>query len=605
MHFEQSMHIAAPRETVWKFMADTDRLNRELGLPPVLFTFKPRESGGTDAFATMRIAGIALRYREHPFEWVRPSYYRVRRTFPGGPIREIVSGARLEDADGGTRITGFVDLEPSNAVGAVACRAIGTKSASDFLSVCKRLDAYLSKAAVTPYPRHAGKPPAQRERLEQKLRLLAAAGADDRLTERLGDHIAHAPPEDTIAMRPFALAGAWGAERMAVLKMCLLAAGHGVGLLDLRWRVLCPACRGGPPSASRLADIGEEVHCASCNIRFDAEFDRSVEVCFGVAPAVRAVRETTYCVGGPGRAPHAVAQFYLMPGERRTEGLFLPDGPYTLSSLQAHLPASFTGGAPGSEEVTVEIRRNGDRADLIVTPPVNRIDCQAKWNFANDTAEAVILRVETPEWTSEAATAALVTSLQTFREQFSSEVLAPGMELAVRQICVLFSDLKGSTAMYRAQGDAHSYKTVRVHFDRMRRIIDTHNGAIVKTIGDAVMATFFDPADGLEAALAIQRETAGDAGQPVVKLGLHYGPAIAVNANETLDYFGQTVNLAARIQSVSEGKDVVISAALAEDPRVQQMLRAPKLTVIPFESTVRGIDEPVRMFRIVTGSAPC
>jgi len=226
------------------------------------------------------------------------------------------------------------------------------------------------------------------------------------------------------------------------------------------------------------------------------------------------------------------------------------------------------------------------------------LGCRSVWTISNESAEEVVLRVETPEWTNEAATAALVTSLQTFRDQFSSEVLAPGIELAVKQICILFSDLKGSTAMYRQQGDAYSYRTVREHFDLMRRIIDTRNGAIVKTIGDAVMATFYDPVDGFKAALEIQCESRMKPDQPIVKLGLHYGSAIAVTANEKLDYFGQTVNLAARIQSESAGGDVVISDVLATDPRVAAILDAGDFVVAPFQTNVRGVDEPVNMVRI-------
>jgi class 3 adenylate cyclase len=152
--------------------------------------------------------------------------------------------------------------------------------------------------------------------------------------------------------------------------------------------------------------------------------------------------------------------------------------------------------------------------------------------------------------------------------------------------------------MYRTNGDAPSYRTVRLHFDLMRRIIDSHNGAIVKTIGDAVMATFCDPAEGLSAALEVQRETRKLAGNLPVKIGLHYGPAIAVTANDRLDYFGQTVNLAARIQNEAGGGEVVISTEVAEDPGVKALLAAFGIGPEPFEATVRGLDEPVTMLHI-------
>jgi hypothetical protein len=67
MRFEQATLIPAVRERVWELLADTERLNRELGLPPVHFQFQPRESGGSEVVATVRVGGFTLRYREHPF----------------------------------------------------------------------------------------------------------------------------------------------------------------------------------------------------------------------------------------------------------------------------------------------------------------------------------------------------------------------------------------------------------------------------------------------------------------------------------------------------------------------------------------------------------
>src|SRR5262249_47685264 len=141
----------------------------------------------------------------------------------------------------------------------------------------------------------------------------------------------------------------------------------------------------------------------------------------------------------------------------------------------------------------------------------------------------------------------------------------------------------------------------------LTRAVREHDGAVVKTIGDAVMAAFDDPAEALAAALAIRddiaafdREVAKTAGADavaiIVKLGLHCGPCIAVTLNDRLDYFGRTVNLAARLQGESRGGDIVLSAALAEEPEVAARLAA----LEPADESVRvkGFAEPVRLLRI-------
>ena len=93
-----------------------------------------------------------------------------------------------------------------------------------------------------------------------------------------------------------------------------------------------------------------------------------------------------------------------------------------------------------------------------------------------------------------------------------------------------------------------------------------HDGAVVKTIGDAVMASFGDPANAVKAALAMQARIADH--ELVLKLGVHVGPSVVVNLNDRLDYFGSTVNMAARLQGQSQGGDIVLSRAVADDPAV-------------------------------------
>lgn len=94
---------------------------------------------------------------------------------------------------------------------------------------------------------------------------------------------------------------------------------------------------------------------------------------------------------------------------------------------------------------------------------------------------------------------------QTFRNLFRSEIIDSSEEIAVKDITFLFTDLKGSTAMYDQIGDAKAYYLVRQHFDTLGKAVIDQGGAIVKTIGDAVMATFMSPVDAAQAALAMLR----------------------------------------------------------------------------------------------------
>jgi class 3 adenylate cyclase len=211
--------------------------------------------------------------------------------------------------------------------------------------------------------------------------------------------------------------------------------------------------------------------------------------------------------------------------------------------------------------------------------------------------------VERSEWYTDAVTAAQVTTLQHFRDLFSDEVLRPGEEIGVQGMTILFSDLVGSTAMYNRRGDASSYALVREQFAFLQSLVREYDGAIVKTIGDAIMAAFSDPARGVGAALAVQKEieifNATHPNEPLtIKLGLHYGPCIAVNLNGRLDYFGTTVNLAARLEGQSRGNDVVISEKLRQDPAVEKLLESMPVKVARFETTIKGFDEHFSLYRL-------
>jgi class 3 adenylate cyclase len=179
-------------------------------------------------------------------------------------------------------------------------------------------------------------------------------------------------------------------------------------------------------------------------------------------------------------------------------------------------------------------------------------------------------------------------------------VLRPGDEVGIRRVTLLFSDLKGSTALYAAVGDAAAYHLVREHFAYLADIVREHEGGIVKTIGDAVMAAFHDPLQGLKAAIAMQARVSAfnaEASAPIVlKLGLHEGPCIAVTLNGRLDYFGSTVNLAARLQGESRGGDIVLSATLAETPGTAALI-APHAPTAE-SARLRGIAEPVAFVRL-------
>jgi adenylate cyclase len=215
--------------------------------------------------------------------------------------------------------------------------------------------------------------------------------------------------------------------------------------------------------------------------------------------------------------------------------------------------------------------------------------------LANPSHAERLLRLERTQWRDRAATAAEVTALQAFRDLFSTEVLRPGEPVSVGTLTVLFTDLRDSTRYYREVGDAPAFGSVMRHLDVLREAVASEGGAVVKAMGDAIMAVFTRPAAALRAGLDAQSAVAG---RPLeLKVGTHTGPCIAITQNGALDYFGSTVNLAARLVSLSTGADVVVSGDVLADPEVAELeLRRERV-----EADLKGFDTTLELWRVSDG----
>lgn len=606
MRFEKSVLVNMPRSELWTFLANTEKFNREIGLPPVAYTFSPQESGGSTTRAEARFMGQKFVWREMPFEWVEPRWFQVQRIYHSGPFREVVGGVRLEERDGRTFATCFAEVSPRNALGKViAPLAIGKKAAEDFAKACRNFEGYYQRRLKTPFPHQESRAGSlDRERLEAGVGSLHESNVGSDLTERLASFLDKAADVDLIRFRPFDLSDRWGTDRLGTLRLCLLATR--AGLLDLEWSVLCPSCRGVKQAYSHLRDLQPRGHCDACNIEYGADFDRYVEVRFTVNPNIRKVEERIYCVGGPMNTPHILAQTVVAAGDQGKIQIALKPGRYRVRSLQVTSPATVAISADSTDNTAVfAVSRSGFSPDFSTLVAGSDLSLR----FANGEDCDIQIKLESEAWSDRGASAALVTSLQEFRDLFSSEVLSPGLELSIRNLAVLFSDLKGSTRLYDSIGDAPAYGLVRKHFEFMAERIARFHGAMVKTIGDAVMAAFLHPDDALRAAAAIQADI-GDfcAEHPdlpplILKLGAHCGPCVAVNANEQLDYFGTTVNVAQRVQDQSAGGDMVITDRMLAESRVAAALEEIGVRPEKYESNLKGFEDQFILYRLRFGKA--
>jgi class 3 adenylate cyclase len=600
-HYRWEFDLESSPEQLWPLVADTNRFNRDTGLP-VVTAVQGQSENPKNARRRLRLTafGIPVEWEEQPFEWIRPSRFGVVRRYSKGPMAELrvllqLTPTRPSDLSPdpfpseGTKLVYEIWAKPRNVIGLIAIPIqLGLLSARNFARTFREYDNLakrgLTVANLSPSVEFVA---GGRSRLLALSEKMAAAGTDRELVARLVDHIENADELALARIRPYELARQWEQPRRAVLEACLGATR--AGLLDLQWNLICPMCRGGPATDS-LKEIESKVHCPGCNIDFTVNFEQSIELTFRPNPSIRKADAETFCIGGPQVTPHIAAQQLVAPHSTRKIDLSLETGRYRLRTMSIEGWQHLRAGERGKGVATLRATNDGWTNEEL------EIATDADLTFENATDVEQLFILERTAWSDDAATAAEVTALQVFRDLFASEALRPGEQISVGTLTVLFTDLKDSTRMYREIGDATAFGRVMNHFDILKQVIADEDGALVKTIGDAVMAVFRCPAGAVRAMLHAQQRLADplEGVLPLnLKAGLHTGPCIAVTLNDRLDYFGSTVNMAARLEGQSTGGDVVISAAVYSDPEVRDLLSDPGngFAATRFEMPLKGFDQ--------------
>lgn len=591
-HYLWQYDLKASPEALWPLVSDTNRFNRDSGLPPMQLlgiNNKVRR-------VKFKIPMMNVQWDEEPFEWTYPYRFGILRRYVAGPILEMRGDVRLERLPtGGTRLFYETWSTPRNFVGDIAIQLgigiVAKQKTKDIFNLYDRIALQGDPVYVAARGRHLTS--AGHTRFKQISDSLKQDARNEKVLDNLYTYLHEADDLSVQRMRPYALADGWDLSRRSVLETFLFATR--AGMLDMYWDLLCPECRGVTDDHNKLGDIRNRAHCNTCQIEFDVNFDKNVEVIFRPNPSVRAVdNNIEFCVGSPQRQPHIIFSMIVPAREQIPFGTMLNQGRYRLQASGIQGLQMIDAKEEGKDKIDFRADSYGwknDILDVSLTPYIRLI---------NETDSTQTFQLERLSWSDQAATASDVTTLQVFRDLFSSEVLRPGEEISVGSTTLMFTDLRNSTKMYREIGDAPAFGRVREHFEILEVAVAAEGGAVIKTMGDAVMATFRKPVSAIRAFWAMQKELIRRGEPPLtIKVGIHYGPCIVVNLNDRLDYFGSTVNIAARLPHFSNGGEAVFSEPIRNDPEVIEYLErnAPPNSLTRFQSEIRGFDKPMELWR--------
>jgi class 3 adenylate cyclase len=455
------------------------------------------------------------------------------------------------------------------------------------------------------------------EKLDQIGRALADTGS---LLEILADFIRTADEAALVRINPIRFASDRSLPRRSVADLFLHA--RKVGLMTMEWQYVCPGCGDVVERLPSLTSATAHYYCQVCSADRDADLSDFIEVTFSVSPQIRRSRyhdpmslepeehflnyrfsQSAVIESGVPLRDHlrttSPACAYIQPGTTQTFKvtaepgyLWLTNGPaLTVGEGRTSEPRAFAFEYTGT-------RSQGFRADIDAGP--------VEIAFTNATDEPYALMVNTLGYHYDVAmqpflSGAELLSNQTFLDLFETETIVAGEGLAVKRLALLFTDLQGSTALYERIGDMKAFDLVRRHFGDLRAVIGDHSGALVKTIGDAVMASFVDPLDALRAALEMRDRIArfnADAGgdQIALKVGLHYGACLAVTLNDRLDYFGQTVNIAARVQALARANEIVVTDDVMSTSGARELVA--QLAAEMTDVELRGVAGSIGVYRL-------
>jgi class 3 adenylate cyclase len=404
-----------------------------------------------------------------------------------------------------------------------------------------------------------------------------------------------------------------------------------LGIFELSWNVLCPGCGGVLDTSTTLRSVNkEEYDCALCAAGYRPTLDEMVEVTFTVSRRVRRI-----AAHDPDELPFAEyfrqifwgsgidvpEDFEQLIEEIVLDQIELPPGEKALLSLQ--LPAEFVivmdPVTHGTQFLDVKGEPTRERQNLSLVfdklrvptgtmtlhpGPLrlsleNRTDARVLpglW-IAGDKLHELLGR-RRPFLTAKR----LLTN-QVFRDLYGTDTIDAQQRLKITSLTFLFTDLKGSTELYERVGDLAAFDLVRAHFRVLNEIVAAEAGAIVKTIGDAVMATFPTPDRALAAALRMREAMRAlndgrNREELLLKIGIHEGPCLAVVLNDRQDYFGTTVNIAARVQALADSRSILATRSVVADPQASTLLESSGLTPTAQRRALRGIADEVAVYEI-------
>ena len=339
-----TLDVPAPLERAWAVFADTHTMNRRVGLQ-IRYEQQHEESGEPHRYGWMQAFGKDVPFEERIFDYQAPHRVYIQREFEEGPVNTYTLGIQLRELSSGrTSIEYRVAWYPRSVATRLLVRAVFPAVYGPPVSrALTAIESGLQKERF-----EEGQPPRLDLKAEapETIKDLVQMMDDKEVGEQFARLLLEEDDDAVgrIQLRP--LAREWGLPIERVIDSAAQAVR--LGLLDLRWELLCPSCFGASVQSIQLDPSGMEGHCPSCNIAVGGNLADSISVVFRAPEHLRQLNDAVLCVGSPSWTPHLLARSEIPAYEERTWQLQLPQGAYRVRRLGS-LEGCHIEARPGAE----------------------------------------------------------------------------------------------------------------------------------------------------------------------------------------------------------------------------------------------------------------
>lgn len=567
-HFD----LPASAEKLWPFLSDTSFMNREMGVPAMTFYEKEGRRYGYS-----KNAGLTLAWEELPWEWEYAKGLHAERVYSKGFVSLVRAAYILEALDQNqTRLYVYFGWHPRHLIGkgliSLAMKALKNSYAKLLNKIVSSIQSQeenaLRRASLYSVPFN----PQESEKISYYFNQIEQEPVPQTVLKKAKEWLLKAREEDLSRIRIRVLAHQWNKAEEDVLLFFLYATRKSLFLLT--WDVVCPHCRGVREEIHHLGEVPAQGHCDICEIDFDSTSFESLEVTFRLHPSIREVSPLLYCSAEPSKKAHIKIQRKLMPEQTLSLKTCLGPGTYFFRQ-KGEKKGAILEITETSE--TSEATFSNETTEKQVTQPNPLILLK---NLSDHRQTFVI--EEKNHVSKEILRPSDLFNFQEFRDLFSEETIGANLKLDIGAQTILFTDVVGSTRFYEEEGDAKAFKEIRKHFIYIYQQVKAHHGAIVKTIGDAAMASFREPIDALYCAVSLQRYFRPRNPETALRLriSLHIGPCLAVKLNSNIDYFGSTVNFAAKLQKITDAGQITFTESIRQGQSVQAFIQEQGIALI-------------------------